>query len=74
MKTLVIKVTENSANTLRVVTLMTMITYRYTYSSRSDPLYSEIILVCDDTHDFLLRVTESALECIQNNHHETQNL
>lgn len=64
MKVLSIKANENAGRTLRVLTMMTMLTYRYTYSTRSDPLYLEIILVCDDTHDFLLRVTDSALECV----------
>jgi hypothetical protein len=67
MKVLVAKVADNAGHTQRILLLMTMITYRYTYSMRSDPLYREIILVCDDTHDFLLRVTESVLACIQSN-------
>lgn len=73
MQILVGRVGQSPAHTLRVLTLMTMLTYRYTYSSRSDPLYSEIILVCDDTHDFLLRVTESVLECLQNNQPDAEN-
>ncbi len=47
----------NPANpefTLRALKTLKKIVDKYEYSSRSDPLYEEIILVCDTTHDLLL--------------------
>jgi hypothetical protein len=36
---LLAKVKENSSYIERIALLMTMLTYKYTYSMRSDPLY-----------------------------------
>lgn len=43
--------------TLRVLKLMRKLFEKYEYSSRSDPLYSEIIVACDATHNALLALT-----------------
>ena len=40
-----------------VVLLIQDITRKYSLLSRSDPLYEEIILVCDQVHEFLLELT-----------------
>lgn len=40
-----------------VLLLIQDITFKYSYLSRSDPLFEEIILVCDQVHDFLLEMT-----------------
>lgn len=34
---------------------------RYEYSERSDPLYEEIILVCNETHDIFLNYVQTLL-------------
>jgi hypothetical protein len=44
--------------TLRLLKLLKKITAKYEYSVRSDELYTEIILVCDDSHDFLYQLAE----------------
>lgn len=40
--------------------------YRYEYSERSDPLYEEIILVCDETHDIFLMYVQMLLSKFYN--------
>ena len=42
--------------------LIQSISYKYSYESRSDPLYQEIIKVCDEVHDFLLELTANRLQ------------
>jgi hypothetical protein len=49
--------TEKTDSILTVLRLISDITYKYSVEQRSDPLYAEIILVCDQTHDFLLSIT-----------------
>lgn len=42
------------AGVTAMLKLIQSISLKYTYSSRSDPLFEEIIIVCDQMHDFLL--------------------
>lgn len=49
---------------------MSEITHKYSYLSRSDPLYHEIIIVCNEFQKFLLTITKYSVENIvmnQNN-------
>lgn len=39
---------------LRTLKLVKKLTDKYTFSSRSDPLYEEIIITCDTLHNNLL--------------------
>ena len=48
---------ENAGSIHSVLLLIKDITFKYSYLSRSDPLYEEIIMVCDQLHDFLLELT-----------------
>lgn len=43
---------------------MVEITNKYSYSSRSDPLYSEIILVCNQFQKFFLELTNMTVSNI----------
>ena len=45
-----------------VLLLIQDITKKYSVLSRSDPLYEEIIMVCDQTHDFLLDLTVKIIQ------------
>lgn len=45
-----------------ILILLQDITHKYTVMSRSDPLYAEIIKVCDEAHDFLKDLTTSVLQ------------
>ena len=42
---------------LKTLKLINSIVAKYDHSVRSDPLYAEIILVCDDLHDTFLQYT-----------------
>lgn len=42
---------------MAVLKLIQSISYKYSYEQRSDPLYEEIILVCNQAHDFMLHLT-----------------
>lgn len=44
-----------------VLKLLESITEKYSYLSRSDELYHEIVVVCDAVHDFLLDLTVKLL-------------
>ena len=46
---------------------MAEITNKYSYLTRSDPLYSEINLTCDAFHNFLLSVTRNSIANIFQN-------
>jgi hypothetical protein len=52
------------AATLRVLKLFRKLFAKYEYSSRSDPLYIEIIHVCDTSHDGLLQLALALLNQI----------
>lgn len=54
--------------------LIENITHKYTYSSRSDPLYEEIIKVCDEIHDYLKDLTTNILQSVLNNPNEIPNV
>ena len=45
---------------------MAEITNKYSYLSRSDPLYHEIIIVCDQFQKFLLNLTTYSVDNINN--------
>jgi exportin-2 (importin alpha re-exporter) len=47
--------------------LIQSISHKYTYESRSDPLYEEIIIVCDTVHDFLLELAVNTLQRVMQN-------
>lgn len=49
-----------------VLKLIEDITHKYTYLSRSDPLYEEIIKVCNEVHDFLKDLTTAVLQRVMN--------
>ena len=51
--------------------LLAMITYKYSYLTRSDPLYREINIVCDALHDTLLNSVTLVLTCVKGNHPKT---
>lgn len=53
---------QNSNSIHSVLLLIQDITAKYSILSRSDPLYEEIILVCDQTHDFLLDLTMKIIQ------------
>lgn len=48
-----------------------MITYKYSYLTRSDPLYREINIVCDALHDTLLSSVNLVVNGIKSNHPNT---
>ena len=46
---------QNDLNiSLKALKMINSIVVKYDYSARSDPLYAEIILVCNDLHDTFL--------------------
>ena len=47
---------QNPGFIIRFLKLLRDITNRYGYSARSDPLYKEIIFVCNQTHDYLMKL------------------
>jgi hypothetical protein len=47
------------------VVLITKMTNKYSYSMRSDPLYEEIIYVCDTVHDAFLVLTANLVQSLQ---------
>lgn len=49
--------TQNSNAIHSVLLLIQDITAKYSYLGRSDPLYEEIILVCNQIHDYILQIT-----------------
>ena len=53
---------QNSNGIIPVLKLIQSISYKYTYESRSDPLYEEIIMMCNEVHDFLLELTANTLQ------------
>ena len=53
--------TQNNAAIGPIVVLLEEMTHKYTTSSRSDPLYAEIIKVCNELHDFFNQLTSSIL-------------
>lgn len=71
MVDLISKAKENPGSVDRVVQLMTALTYKYTYSMRSDPLYTEIIKTCNELHNFLFEAVESVLNIVNgDNYHK----
>lgn len=54
--------TQNTNSIHSVLLLISDITEKYSYLSRSDPLYEEIILVCDQVHDFILDLTAKIIQ------------
>lgn len=50
-----------------VLKLIQNISNKYSSESRSDPLYEEIIFMCDKTHDFLLDLTLNILQGVKQN-------
>lgn len=52
----------NSNSIHSVLLLIQDITRKYSLLTRSDPLYEEIILVCDQVHDFLLDLTVKIIQ------------
>ena len=51
----------------RCLKILKCIIDRYEFESRSDPLYEEIILVCDDIHDQLLTIVTQVLGNLEQN-------
>lgn len=49
---------QNNEQTIKILKLLDKITDRYSYTMRSDELFTEIIIVCDDCHDYLYKLTE----------------
>lgn len=64
MTDLVLQANNSPANLSRVVHLMASLTFKFTYSLRSDPLYSEIIKVCDELHNYLFSTMEQAVQAV----------
>jgi hypothetical protein len=62
---------KNPPSISAVLKLLEDITHKYTYLSRSDPLYEEIIKVCDEAHDFLKDLTTNVLQTVINNSNST---
>jgi hypothetical protein len=56
--------TQNNAAISPVIVLLEEMTHKYTTSSRSDPLYAEIIKVCNELHDFFKQLTSSILQSV----------
>ena len=50
----------------KALKLVFKLTEKYTYSSRSDPLYEEIIITCDTVHNNLLLLAQSILQQLTN--------
>ena len=50
-----------------MIKLIESISYKYTYEQRSDPLYEEIIIMCDQTHDFFLELTVNTIRSVISN-------
>ena len=51
----------------RSLKILKCIIDRYEFESRSDPLYEEIILVCDDIQDQLLSIVTQVLDNLERN-------
>ncbi len=54
-------------STIAVLKIIQSISYKYTYESRSDPLYEEIIIMCNEMHDYLLDLTINILARVHQN-------
>ena len=54
--------TQNPNAIHSVLLLIQDITTKYSYLGRSDPLYEEIILVCDQVHDYILQITFNIIQ------------
>lgn len=67
-------VAQQPASIAAVLKLLQSITHKYSYESRSDPLYEEIIFMCDRVHDFLLELTLSVLQRVQTNPRGTEDV
>ena len=50
---------------LPVLKMVQSISNKYSIESRSDPLYEEIIVMCEKTHDFLLELTVTFLQRVK---------
>lgn len=53
---------QNTGSIHSVLLLISDITEKYSYLGRSDPLYEEIILVCNQVHDFILDLTAKIIQ------------
>lgn len=53
---------QNSNSIHLVLLLIQDITRKYSLLTRSDSLYTEIILVCDQVHDFIYGLTTKIIE------------
>lgn len=62
MTGLILYAGQNSNSIHSVLLLIQDITRKYSLLTRSDPLYEEIILVCDQVHDFLLDLTVKIIQ------------
>ena len=63
---------QNSNGIIPVLKLIQSISYKYTYESRSDPLYEEIIMMCNEVHDFLLELTANTLQKATQNSNDSE--
>jgi exportin-2 (importin alpha re-exporter) len=52
---------QNNGAILAVLKLIQSISHKYSYEQRSDPLYEEIIIVCDEIHDFLIELMKNTV-------------
>lgn len=52
---------QNNGAILAVLKLIQSISHKYSYEQRSDPLYEEIIIVCDEAHDFLIELMKNTV-------------
>lgn len=65
LPTLLQQAQENPRSITAMLKLIQSISHKYSYLSRSDPLYHEIIIMCDTVHDFLLSLTVNLLQSLQ---------
>ena len=53
---------QNGNGTIPVLKLIQTISDKYTKEQRSDPLYEEIIIMCNNVHDYLLELTVNVVK------------
>lgn len=54
----------NTGTNLIVLKLFKRIIAKYEWSMRSDPLYEEIILVCNESHDAMMQLTKNTIDFV----------
>ncbi|EAR95791.1 CAS/CSE protein, carboxy-terminal protein (macronuclear) [Tetrahymena thermophila SB210] len=59
---------QNNEQNIRILKVLDKITDRYSYSMRSDELFTEIIIVCDNCHDHLYKLIENVLLGLEQQH------